>query len=174
MRCVFHVHGKGCEEESGDSFLCDGHRRTESAAALDRIWSTVRDIILAIAETPHHTFVCYHCGLDFEREQICVDHFPRGRRGVHCSEMWTITNMVASCQQCNTSGSPHRSRSLKRKTLRPLQEDFVEKRDALATSIEELFETRRGLLERGVKVPLIHEHIELVAQSLAGTAAFSR
>lgn len=167
MKCIYTKNAERCEAECGKGFLCDFHRRTSTGPALTRLWGHVRGIVLSIAQTPSHEFVCYHCGDSFPREEICVDHFPRGRRSQHAVEMWDFENLVPSCQACNTSGNANRARSMRRKTLRPLQDHYVDSRRRLIDAIDELHATRVRLAEKGNKMPPIHEHVLLIAESLS-------
>lgn len=55
---------------------------------------------------------CHHCGYDFPRNSICLDHFPFTKKA--WPELrYDPTNLVACCQACNTSGSYERSASMK-------------------------------------------------------------
>lgn len=167
MRCIVINNRKGCEEESGDEFVCDGCRKYASDYILNEAWKTVREIMLALACTPWEKFICYHCGEEHERERIAVDHFPKTRKGIRCREMWNIFNLVPSDQACNTSGNAHRSASMRGKYT-PLQQFFIDSVKALRKGIDDLFLTRQQMKADGVKtLPPIHEHILIIARSVS-------
>jgi len=165
MRCLFVHREERCETDSGDLFICPFHRRSGTRPALERMWEIIRDIVLIIADTGNG-HLCYHCGKTFPREAICIDHFPHTKDSIRSEPMWRLMNYVPSCQRCNTSGSKERQRSIRRKTLLPWQLAYCESRFALGKGIEELGANRDGLRDKGIRLPPIHEHIELLAIAL--------
>lgn len=166
MRCIYIHRDERCEVESGNIFLCPFHRRSTERAGLERMWAIIRDIVLLIAETTNGS-LCYHCGRTFERDMICIDHFPHPKKDIHTEAMWCIDDYVPSCQRCNTPGSKERLRSARRKTLLPWQAAYMENRIALKTGIEELGGTRDSMRASGIRLPPIHEHIEVLARALS-------
>ena len=165
MRCIYICRDERCDVESGKVFLCPYHRKHTGRAGLERMWAIIRDIVLIIADTGSG-HLCYHCGGRFGRESICIDHFPRPKKYIESEEMWSLENYVPSCMRCNTPGSKERTRSLRRKTLLPWQAAYIESRNALLQGIQDLTPTRDGMRDKGIRLPPIHEHIQLLAVAL--------
>lgn len=58
-------------------------------------------------------YICFHCKRRFEKDCICLDHFPKVRGGLRSAFMFNLENLAPSCKACNTSGSKERSNSLR-------------------------------------------------------------